>query len=676
LTQNKTATLVSVLLAGFLVACSLAACSDDTPGGGGSDDGNNTSDMGGTDDSGQIEDTGRPDTASDTGADADPDTPGPDTDDVNPPECEADHARCLNERTLETCEDGVLVEIPCEVGQICSGDECLSVVCRPGETLSCASNTALIICDETGTGQTELPCEEGLFCDFVEGEYACTNQICTPGETRCAGLLGNEVCAEDGTQWTPGDPCPSGEQCDNGECRTLCEINSKVSSFLGCEYWSADLDNITGGLNAAHAVIVSNPHPDIAAEITVTSGTGSPVFVDGWPTAVAPGELAIWRFENTAVNSLNNEDLLDTTYVDGTIVGDQTFKFESSIPVTAHQFNPLVENNVFTNDASLLLPTNAIGTEYLVMSWKHRGGINLRGFAAVIAVGTEPTEVQVTPTTAVVAGRDRVTDTPIPRIAAGETRTFTLMPGQILNLETEGPAGADLTGTEIITNQPAVVFGGHECANVPLGFDACDHLEQQLFPVDAWGSSYAGTYFHRRGERQVEVWRILSGADGVLLSTNPPIPNVDGTTLNRGEFLEFESSTDFELTADGPILPAQYIVGTRYRNLLDGDPAFTLLVPVEQWRRDYIVLTPPAYHVDYLNVVAPAGTTVLLDGAPIDPATFTSFATNRYAVARIAVPDGPHTLSSTERFGVIAYGYDSAVSYAYPGGLNLEDISD
>ena len=665
-----------VLGAGALM-CVLAACQDDSPTTG--DDGNN--------DAGVLDDAaGTPDGGDAAPAPDLPPDPADTTDDVDDaddrevtpdvePECTPDGGACVTERLLEVCADGVLERVECEVGQVCVTDACRDIVCRPGQALSCASNVALVICDETGVGQTEQACPDAFFCSFQDGEYLCTNQICTPGQTRCAGLAGTETCADDGTSWTAGTTCTSGTQCDNGECRSLCEINSKVSSFLGCEYWSADLDNITGGLNAPHAVIVSNPHPDITAEVTVTNGAGDPVHVDGWPESVPPGELAIWRFENNAVNALDNTDLLDTAYIDGTMLGNQTFKFESSVPVTAHQFNPLIDTNVYTNDASLLLPTNAIGSEYLAMSWKHRSsGFELRGYVTVIAVGTEATEVQVTPTAAVVAGTDRLTNNAIPRIAPGETRTFTLQPGQILNLETEGPAEADLTGTEILSNQPITVFGGHECANVPLGFDACDHLEQQLYPVNSWGSAYAGTYFVRRRPEQVEIWRILSGADGVVLTTNPPVPNVDGITLDRGEFVEFEASTDFDLNASGPILAAQYMVGTNYRNLGDGDPAFTLLVPTQQWRRDYIVLTPPAYHADYLNVVAPVNTTVTLDGVAIQPDQFQAFGIAGFAVARVEVGDGPHSLVGDDEFGVIAYGYDSAVSYAYPGGLNLESI--
>jgi hypothetical protein len=602
-------------------------------------------------------------------------------DDCGPPQiCTPGDSRCLSLNAVETCNiEGTRWErAPCVVGTVCVEERgiCLDVVCRPGTPISCASLSSLNLCDETGTGITQTECIPPDFCDFINGVFVCTDQICTPGETRCAGLEGQETCAEDGTFWVPAELCPSGTQCDAGRCRSLCEINSKVSSFLGCDYFSVDMDNIEGGTDSAHAVVVSNPHPDLEAVVEVFDGQGRPVRLSHWNLTIPPGGQGVFTFPNGSRDVDDNRSIIDTRYVDGTMVGDQSFLFRTSIPTTAHQFNPLIERNVFTNDASLLLPTNALGSEYLVMSWKHRGsGFTLRGFVLILAFGEEPTTVDVTPSVTVVAGQNKVTNEAITAIGGGETRQFVLMPGQYLNLETQGPAGADLTGTHIQASSSVVVFGGHECANIPLGTNYCDHIEQQLFPVGSWGAQFVVSAFVPRGNGDSQVFRILASEDQTLVTTNPPQPNANDLTLNRGEFVEFTSNQDFEVSATAPILVGQYMQGSRSPGGASrGDPAFTLAVAIEQWRMDYIVLTPQAYNQgDYVNVIARTGTEVILDAAPIGG--WLPVADGSFSVAKVAVQDGPHTLVSEATFTVILYGYDSDVSYAYPGGLNLENIN-
>ena len=44
----------------------------------------------------------------------------------------------------------------------------------------------------------------------------------------------------------------------------------------------------------------------------------------------------------------------------------------------------------------------------------------------------------------------------------------------------------------------------------------------------------------------------------------------------------------------------------------------------------------------------------------------------KWKVARMAIGPGKHTLVSDHAMGLIVYGYDKFVSYAYPGGAALK----
>ena len=258
--------------------------------------------------------------------------------------------------------------------------------------------------------------------------------------------------------------------------------------------------------------------------------------------------------------------------------------------------------------------------------------------------------------------------------------SFVLAQGGVLNLESEWVQGnGDLTGTRIVADRKVTVFGGHECANVTVLVGYCDHLEQQLYPLAAWGTAYVGDAFHPRNPSQQDWWRIMAGDNNVVVTISPDVATPPAI-LAKGEWFEFSTYSSFSVSATGPILVGHYLQGSNYTGFEPspdcngsgiGDPAFTLGVPVQQFLDTYTFLTPPHYVEDYVNIIAKPGTQVMLDGAPIAGATTDL---GEFAVTQLPVSDGVHTVSAPEPFGLTAYGYDCDVSYAYPGGLKLKKL--
>ena len=100
----------------------------------------------------------------------------------------------------------------------------------------------------------------------------------------------------------------------------------------------------------------------------------------------------------------------------------------------------------------------------------------------------------------------------------------------------------------------------------------------------------------------------------------------------------------------------------------------TIAIGQEQYRTSYLFHAPTNYQYSYMNVVAPNGAAVTLDGTDIPPASFTAIGATGYSVPRATLSNagnGNHTISSTKAFGISVYGYGQYTSYWYPGGSNL-----
>ncbi len=629
------------------------------------------------------------------------------------PVCEAESRRC-GEVGPEVCSAGTWVAADaCGDDEICADGACmLAPVCEPGET-RCAAAALLEICAMDGTEWESIPCPDGRCMDTEEGA-TCGELDCTPGERLCNGEQIVVECSGDGTRLDVVETCNgarTGRQCDRGECVELCVLNEKVKTNVGCDYWAADLDNalVPGGdgfLNAArapYAIVVSNPHPDFTAEVSIYNNEGLVQLDDGSPAQALVPPLGLHVF------NLPHRD------IDGTGITPRAYRARSSIPIVAYQFNPLDNEEVFSNDASLLLPSHVLGDEYYIMT-REQSFARLRGFLTVIAIGEEPTEVTVTVTARTQPGPG------IPAMEPGDVFETVLQPYDVLNIETGAP-GADLTGSYVTASADVVVFGGSEAANVPntngcididpvsgegvceaslldpeipetpcrdnydcnsarLNTCCADHLEQQLFPTKTWGKRYVASKSYDRGLEN-DYWRILALEDDTKIETVPPqtpIPN-----LNAGEWFEFGSREHFEIVSDKPVLIGQFLASEHapnpnWRDNLEpgdaatGDPAFILAVPEEQYRNDFVFLAPDKYQFDFVSMIAPTDAQVFFDDLPV-PVEWEPVGDGaEWKVARFPIGDGVHFIRSDLPLSVIVYGYDQYVSYGYPGGLNLDVV--
>ncbi|MEC9072648.1 MAG: IgGFc-binding protein, partial [Myxococcota bacterium] len=543
-------------------------------------------------------------------------------------------------------------------------------ICKPDSVIACVieGSKQAVFCNKSGTGQVEGICtgSDGLDSQCIDNE--CTT--CFPGTRKCEGEDLVVQCSQDGSVWESYQEClggTTGQVCTGQTCESLCSINIKFNSYIGCDYWGVDLDNafVPGGEagyfdanGAQYAIAVANP-----------------------PDAPLPATVDVWYKEGEVEKKVpldSNGEIMETVTLEpgglhvyelprrdanGTLQAALAYRVTSSVPIIAYQFNPLTNEEVYSNDASLLLPATLLGRDYTVMT-REQTFDTLRGYLTVVAVLPGETTVSVQVAASTMAGyiyEGTPDEQDIPHMEPGETRIFKLQQYDVLNIETDSP-GADLTGSKILSDQRVAVFGGSEAANAPntarcvdidpvteegvciydgtttcktlldcLQFNTCcaDHLEQQLFPVKTWGVSYVASKSFDRGKER-DIWRIMAAEDNTHVVLVPPQQGVSVPILNKGEWYEFESQKHFEIHAQGdkPILVGQFLAaqdapdpnvgGTpQSDDAGTGDPAFMLAVPVQQYRNDYVIFTPGEYADNYVNVTAPTGAVVTIDGEEI-----------------------------------------------------------
>lgn len=584
---------------------------------------------------------------------------------------------CLGPSAAKHCVNGKWELFDkCAQGLVCKEGLCAVLVdCKPGTIDGCAGFTAKNVCAQDGKGYLPIDCGPDELC--VENGV-CKVTVCAPGSLECESENKVRKCKSDGSGWESALDCKSGAYCLGGTCVSLCEVNNKVASNVGCDYWTADLDNADDGLlglsnnpmHVPHSVVVSNPG---IYDADITFQAKAPWDVKMPPVTTVKAGQAV-------------EIKMPVMNIDKDSLEPKGVFFKSTQPVVAYQFNPFNADKAFSNDGSLLLPQNALGKEYFAISLGSRPDIafpgleglpSQNGYFTVLATSQGTTTVTVT-----ISGKGYVKLNPITKlpINKGQTVTFKLQQYDALNLEaySAGLSVADLTGSHIVADKPIAVFGGHEEAVLGWsggGEESCcaEHVEEQLLPVNAWGKTYVAPKSKPRGN-EADLWLVMAALPGTTLKTTPPIKGLDGITLNSpGQWVQVETDKSFVVEGSGPIQIAQFLVSRSQTTDFIGDPTMIVHSPIHQMRKDYFILTPKGFTHNWVSVIRPKGVAVSTDGVAIAATEFQPVGNGDWELAYVAVQPGVHRFESKDGlFGLVVYGYGNATAYGYPGGMNLQ----
>lgn len=621
-------------------------------------------------------------------------------DTLQPPdgaECVEGTSVCHNDSLAKSCVGGSWqLKEKCPDTKVCYQGSCVTPTsCTPGESKGCGGFTSELYCSDDGKSLVTKKCPGQQQC--AAGK--CRDVLCTPGISECNTQKDYKTCTEDGQGFGDPIPCKTGATCFGGKCLSLCETNLKVASNVGCEYWSVDLPNYPDpfslnpkGLkpnDIPHSVVISNPGIyDATITFTLQGVCGDDVqctsdakckVKDCGDNLAAPYPLAIANPTVPAGKAV--EFKMPVMNVAGVGIWPKGIHITSDQPIVAWQFNPFNSEGAASNDGSLLLPQNSLGKKYYAIT---RGSgapmMNLpaqHGYFTVVAASKGTTNVTVTVTAKVAPN----IPAGIPSLIPGKSFKVALSQYDVLNVEGLGAldiaAGpANLTGSFIDADKPVAVFGGHEedveGQGAEGGTCCAEHVEEQLMPLESWGSEALCVKTKPRGD-DPDIWIVMAGEDNVQIKTNPSIAGLDGKTIAKaGQSIEVKTQSSFFLQATGKIQVAQLILSGQQTQQGTGDPTMMIVPPKSQYRSDYVILTAAGYGTNWTSVVRPAGVEIKMDGQVLGAGDFSPFGDGSWEIAYEQVKTGAHTFEGKEPFGMMVYGYGNATAYGYPGGMNLK----
>lgn len=509
--------------------------------------------------------------------------------------------------------------------------------------------------------------------NFCNPSLGCV--LCQPGTGTCNGMTSTS-CLPDGSGYYDEFCDPAmGSTCDTqtGVCTGPCASQTLGQSYIGCDYYATVTSQLV------------NPSFEFAVAISNTTMSPATVTIDGGALTAAitltvmPNAVATQRLPWVPVlKTCNTQGLFECGAPQqyGALAVKGGYHIRSTQPVTVYQFSPLDYTAggqfSYSNDASLLVPTTVWGKQFRVATWQTWVFSSSLIMPSVFAVTSTNDNTLVTITTRA----NTMGGNGAPNFTAGAAQTVTLNKGDVLQLMAPG---GDLTGSLVTADKPVSVIGGHHCTQIPIGYTACDHIEELVFPIETLSNEYLVTSPFLGAGPRAEVVRIVATEAATMVTLDPATVGGPYMLANAGDFVEIaQRPENFQVKADKKIVVSQYMESQDAPGGSGiGDPAMAMAVPTAQYRNQYQFHAPTNYTNNYVNITAPVGADVLLDGVSVPSTAYSPIGTSGFGVARMPLANtgtGTHTATSTMPFGISVYGYGQYTSYWYPGGLDLSPI--
>ncbi len=372
------------------------------------------------------------------------------------------------------------------------------------------------------------------------------------------------------------------------------------------------------------------------------------------------------------VHVLNDVDML---HRNTGIIENKSVYIQSSGNVSVYAFNERIRSA----DGTVILPITTLGKDYYVVSHyefsttgvTYNPNINDESTFLIVAV-EDQTKVEITPSVQTLSGQD-----------AAIPYTIELNSGQTYQIKAMG----DLTGTRIrvIGDNPEdcknlAAFGGNKWTSVGNCGAANDHLYQQLYPINTWGTEHI--HIPLRGRTSGDLVKILASENGTTVNVNG---NAVGD-LDAGNFitLDFGSTESASIVTSKPssvtvFSKSQECNEPAQPNYDDGDPFMMTYSPNNQLLKEvtFHAIQLPSITSHFVNVIVETGSVnqTRLDNNLVGNEFQPVPENPTYSYARIQINQGIHRLQNPEGFIAYVYGFGFIESYGYAVGASLDNLN-
>jgi hypothetical protein len=348
----------------------------------------------------------------------------------------------------------------------------------------------------------------------------------------------------------------------------------------------------------------------------------------------------------------------------------------STKPIICYGMN----HKMFTADAFLALPRHTADMHHMIMSYPNSAVTTFtseRSSEFAVAAWEDSTVVSIKLSTTTSS-------------SATGTIQFLLNQFECVQIKSEPlTALRDLTGSSVTSNKPVAVFGGHERAEVPVGFTISngntsrDHLAEQLPPTTKWGKKFVtSSFFRNTTNTQEDLLRILARDPDTRVMLN----GTEVAVLNAGEHYDRLIIGPALIETSGPALAAM-IAHTTIKDTGIGDPFLAIIPPVEQFYNNFnfFISDDPVYndqHVLIFTERSGVNNGIFLDGVrlPGEDTVFKPIPGNiggvEFAFADLILGGGVHRVRTNnlpeKGISIVAYGWGPVDSYGYTAGALLK----